>query len=259
MSQSYDGASNMRGAINGLQSRIGSRSPQAIYNWCYAHRMNLVIESLIASCTPVRNAVGILEELYVFFGGHKRHDAFYSAQENYSHKKTLKRTGNSTRTWRSVEDATQVVLSRFKELRQSLQELSQSSDTSTVTGAQGLFRQLDDFRMILTLHVVDEILQVTGPCSRIFQAISTDLAIAVSTIERCKSTLQARRADRSHFETMCQRARQFAEMHGIDPVLTQQLRRKKDGVMQMAHQTPVTTTSKRVRKRNSRKRRITFT
>jgi len=89
----------MRGAINGLQARIGSRSLQAIYNWCYAHRMNLVIESLIASCTPVRNAVGILEELYVFFGGHKRHDAFYSAQENYSHKKTLKRTGNSTRTW----------------------------------------------------------------------------------------------------------------------------------------------------------------
>jgi len=62
--------------------------------------------------------------------------------------------------------------------------------------------------MILALHVIDEILQVTGPCSRIFQATSTDLAIAVSTIERCKSTLQARRADRSHFETMCQRARQ---------------------------------------------------
>ena len=81
--------------------------------------------------------------------------------------------------------------------------------------------------MILALHVIDEILQVTGPCSRNFQATSTDLAIAVSTIERCKSTLQARRADRSHFETMCQRARQFAETHGIDPVLTQQVHRKK--------------------------------
>ena len=77
------------------------------------------------------------------------------------------------------------------------------------------------------MHVIDEILQVTGPCSRIFQATSTDLAIAVSIIERCKSTLQARRADRSHFQSMCQRARQFAEMHGIDPVLAQQLRRKK--------------------------------
>lgn len=81
--------------------------------------------------------------------------------------------------------------------------------------------------MILTLHVIDEVVQVTGPCSRIFQATSADLAIAVSTIERCKSTSQARRADRGHFETVCQRARQFAEMHGIDPVLTQQLRRKK--------------------------------
>jgi len=82
MSQSYDGASNICGAIHGLQARTGSRSLQAIYNWCNAHRMNLVIESLIASCTSTRNAVGIQEELYVFFGGHKRHDAFYSAQEN---------------------------------------------------------------------------------------------------------------------------------------------------------------------------------
>jgi len=64
-----------------------------------------------------------------------------------------------------VEDATQVVLSRFKELKQSLLELSQSSDASTVTGAQGLLRQLDDFRMIIALHVIDDILQLTGPCS----------------------------------------------------------------------------------------------
>jgi hypothetical protein len=49
VSQSYDGASNMRGAVNGLQQKIGSRAPNAIYNWCYAHRLNLVIEGLISS------------------------------------------------------------------------------------------------------------------------------------------------------------------------------------------------------------------
>lgn len=55
------------------------------------------------------------------------------------------------------------------------------------------------------------------------EQISTDLATAVSTNERCKSTLQDRRADRSHFETICQRARQFTETHGIEPLLIQQL------------------------------------
>jgi len=119
--QSYDGESNMRGAVNGLQARISKHSPKAIYNWCYAHRLNLVVEGLVASCTPIRNAIGILEELYVFFGGHKRHDVVMESQEQYAHKKTLKRTGTSTRTWRSIEDATQVVLSRFTELQKSLQ------------------------------------------------------------------------------------------------------------------------------------------
>src|SRR5437868_6325087 len=51
ISQSYDGASNMREAINGLQARMTKRSPKALYTWCYAHRMNLVIEGMIASCT----------------------------------------------------------------------------------------------------------------------------------------------------------------------------------------------------------------
>ena len=50
--------------------------------------------------------------------------------------------------------ATQVVLSRFEELQQSLQELSQSSDTLTATGARCLFRQLGDFSVILAWHVI---------------------------------------------------------------------------------------------------------
>lgn len=113
-----------------------------------------------------------------------------------------------------------------------------------MSGAQGLFRQFDDFRMILALHVIDEIFQLTGPRSRIFQATWTDLATAVSIIECCKLTLQARRADRSHFETMCQRARQFAKMHGIDPELAQQLRRKKRRRYADGSSDPVMTTSK---------------
>ena len=110
-SQSYDGASNMRGAINGLQARIGKRAPKAIYNWCYAHRLNLVIEGMIASCTPIRNAIGIVEELYVSFNGHKRHEVFMESQKDFSHKKNI---------WHQV-----LMLQQFK-MRQQHQQSKQS-------------------------------------------------------------------------------------------------------------------------------------
>lgn len=45
VSQSYDGASNLRGAISGLQAQIGQLSPKYIYSWCHAqlliYRTNL--------------------------------------------------------------------------------------------------------------------------------------------------------------------------------------------------------------------------
>lgn len=41
--QAYDGASNMRGEYNGLQSIIKAENPSAVYIWCWAHRLNLVV------------------------------------------------------------------------------------------------------------------------------------------------------------------------------------------------------------------------
>ena len=63
-----------------------------------------------------------------FFNERKRHEVFMESQKDFSHKKTLKRTGNSTRTWRSVEDALQVILTRFIELQNSLQIFAESND-----------------------------------------------------------------------------------------------------------------------------------
>ena len=41
--QCYDGASNMRGAIAGVQAKVKSIQPRAIYTHCYAHCTNLVV------------------------------------------------------------------------------------------------------------------------------------------------------------------------------------------------------------------------
>lgn len=43
IAQSYDGASVMSGQFNGVQAKIKSKYPYAIYTHCMAHKVNLVV------------------------------------------------------------------------------------------------------------------------------------------------------------------------------------------------------------------------
>jgi len=87
--QSYDGAGNMSGRYKGLQALIQQIQPKALYIWCSAHRLNLVVESVVCCCTAIRNALGILQELYNFFGSHRRHAVLIKLQSDSRYKKPL--------------------------------------------------------------------------------------------------------------------------------------------------------------------------
>ncbi|XP_016664723.1 zinc finger MYM-type protein 1-like [Acyrthosiphon pisum] len=64
--QSYDGAANMRGKYNGLQAKIKSENNQAIYIWCWAHRLNLIVEQGVKSCLEAVDFFGIFAKVYDF-------------------------------------------------------------------------------------------------------------------------------------------------------------------------------------------------
>ena len=53
--QGYDGASNMRGEFNDLQRKILDENPYAFYVHCYAHRLQLVIVSVVSSCSSIND------------------------------------------------------------------------------------------------------------------------------------------------------------------------------------------------------------
>ncbi|XP_062180364.1 uncharacterized protein LOC133884813 [Phragmites australis] len=51
--QGYDGASSMRGEFNGLQKLIRDENPYAFYVHCFAHQLQLVVVSVVGSCTSI--------------------------------------------------------------------------------------------------------------------------------------------------------------------------------------------------------------
>jgi len=120
--QGYDGAGNVRGKYKGLKTNIQEINPKAIYIWCHGHRFNLVIESTVTCCSEIKNAIGLLDELYVFFSGHKRNSIFVDAQSDSGQKRQLKRVV-STR-WNSRQAAVYTTITCFRAVLSSLDILS---------------------------------------------------------------------------------------------------------------------------------------
>jgi hypothetical protein len=145
--QGYDGAGNVRGKCQGLKTKIQEINSKAVYIWCHGHRFNLVIEATAACCPDVRNALGVLEELYVFFSGHKRNSLFMVAQKDVSHRQQLKRVV-CTR-WNSKQAAVETTIGCFGCILSSLEILTSDTEPATVSGACGLSVRLKKLHSLL--------------------------------------------------------------------------------------------------------------
>jgi len=62
----YDGAGNMSGQFNGVQSRIRQKYPKAMFVHCAAHRLNLALSSTL-SISSVRNSLGVIKDFINLF------------------------------------------------------------------------------------------------------------------------------------------------------------------------------------------------
>lgn len=91
--QGYDVASNMSGKYNGVQTIIRQKYPKALYVHCAAHSLNLAV-STSSNIKSIRNCLGLVEKLYVFFNIPKRQNVLTSEIEKSETEfrvKTLKR------------------------------------------------------------------------------------------------------------------------------------------------------------------------
>jgi len=75
--QSYDGPSNMRGNYKGLQARIKSESPQALFVWCHSHRLALVVKQAVSCNSNAIDLFGNLETFYIFLWCSKKRAAIF--------------------------------------------------------------------------------------------------------------------------------------------------------------------------------------
>jgi hypothetical protein len=76
IAQGYDGGSNMKGHINGVQAILLRTYPHAVYMHCLSHNLNLVI--MHSAAVPyIRNMYGVLNELLYFITASPKRQGIY--------------------------------------------------------------------------------------------------------------------------------------------------------------------------------------
>ncbi|KAL4141396.1 hypothetical protein QTP88_004043 [Uroleucon formosanum] len=136
--QSYDGASNMRGAYNGLQAIIRRSNTAAIFVWCYAHRLNFVLIDAVSSSVNAVDMFGIIETVHDFINSSKKRVALFELHQEkcYGNKQCKRRFKRvQTTRWWSHDLALNTVLDTFDALCDTLKELQKSECVSDRKGA----------------------------------------------------------------------------------------------------------------------------
>ncbi|KAF0708975.1 zinc finger MYM-type protein 1-like, partial [Aphis craccivora] len=173
--QSYDGAANMKGKFNGLQTHFKKDAPNSIFTHCHAHVLNLIIGDVTKCNIVSQNLFDLLQKTAVFFSeSHKRTDVWkhiLSINEKGSNKlRKLQKLGNTR--WNSKDVALKTIFhswsednnkrDRFFYLLISLHTLGYDEkyikDTKMASEARALLMKWSSFENILETEGLDYIM-----------------------------------------------------------------------------------------------------
>ena len=193
--QCYDGASNMKGARNGVAKRIQDEEPRSTFIHCYGHSLNLSAKDTIQNCKILKSALETAYEItkLVKFSP-RRENIFKSIKDEIEPGSVGIRTLCPTR-WTVRADAMQSIIKNYKVLQELWEQAADvAKDTETVARIQGVSSQMKTFEFFFGLVFGEMLLRHADNLSRTLQkpmSASEGRVIADMT----KQTLQGMRSD----------------------------------------------------------------
>ncbi|CAN1136663.1 Zinc finger MYM-type protein 1 [Linum perenne] len=203
--QGYDGASNMKGEINGLKTLILEESPSAYYIHCFAHRLQLTLVAVALNHGTVTNLVG---------ASCKRQDIIRQSEletgRGLNQEIGMKRPSDTR--WGS-HFATLVNLENlFSTLVHTLQNLE--GDRKATAQASVVLIQLEDFEFAFMMKLMIEVLSITNELSIALQNKDQDIVNAIHLVNVSKRRLQELRDN--GWETLFQETIRFCIEESIE-------------------------------------------
>ncbi|KAM1393892.1 hypothetical protein ACFX2F_029997 [Malus domestica] len=227
--QGYDGASNMRGELNGLKTKILREQPCAYYVHCFAHQLqlalvavaknNIDIASFFATANNVVNHVGVSckrrdslrgqlqEELVIAF----ENDCLITGR-GLNQETSLKRAGDTR--WNSHYGTLISIISMFSSVVHVLQMVIDDNPNESAGEANTLMRVILTFEFVFHLFLMKVILGLTNDLSQALQRKDQEIVNAMALVKSCKEKLYWMR--NNGFDALVDEVSSFCEKHHID-------------------------------------------
>ncbi|CAN6560158.1 unnamed protein product [Malus baccata var. baccata] len=227
--QGYDGASNMRGELNGLKTKILREQPCAYYVHCFAHQLqlalvavaknNIDIASFFATANSVVNHVGasckrrdslrgqLQEELVIAF----ENDCLITGR-GLNQETSLKRAGDTR--WNSHYGTLISIISMFSSVVHVLQMVIDDNPNESAAEANMLMRVILTFEFVFHLFLMKVILGLTNDLSQALQRKDQEIVNAMALVKSCKEKLYWMR--NNGFDALVDEVSSFCEKHHID-------------------------------------------
>ncbi|XP_070669149.1 uncharacterized protein [Malus domestica] len=227
--QGYDGASNMRGELNGLKTKILREQPCAYYVHCFAHQLqlalvavaknNIDIASFFATANNVVNHVGasckrrdslrgqLQEELVIAF----ENDCLITGR-GLNQETSLKHAGDTR--WNSHYGTLISIISMFSSVVHVLQMVIDDNPNESAGEANTLMRVILTFEFVFHLFLMKVILGLTNDLSQALQRKDQEIVNAMALVKSCKEKLYWMR--NNGFDALVDEVSSFCEKHHID-------------------------------------------
>ncbi|XP_058179979.1 uncharacterized protein LOC131298514 [Rhododendron vialii] len=209
--QGYDGASNMRGAWNGLQALFLNDCPYAYYIHCFVHRLQLALVAAAETESSIWLFFSKLTSVVTLVDASpKRHTELQSAQaieiehmlDTGEHETgrganqigTLHRPG--TTRWSSNFDSICSLVDMFTATIKVLEIMFEKGSSNSIRReAKGVLLAMKSFEFIFILHLMHRIIGITNLLCRALQHKSLDIINAMDLVSTTKALLHTLREE----------------------------------------------------------------
>ncbi|XP_042380193.1 zinc finger MYM-type protein 1-like [Zingiber officinale] len=204
--QGYDGASNMRGAWNGLQALFLRDCPYAYYIHCFAHRLQLTLVSATKDVSVIWEFFSHLDNIVnIVTSSTKRIAELRTAQRNeIEHMLAIgerdsgsgaNQIGNLQRAgatrWSSHYDSVKSLIGMYAATCKVFEVLSDYSPNARAKAeVRGIYRNMASFEFVFILHLMHKIMRTTYNLCQILQRKSQDILTAITFVSTTKTILQ---------------------------------------------------------------------
>ncbi|CAN6717423.1 unnamed protein product [Malus baccata var. baccata] len=224
----YDGASNMKGELNGLKTKILSKYPQAFYVHWFAHQLQLALVAVTKGIEGVAIFFNNASILVNTIGSScKRRDAFRKKQLEQIKKaldigdletgRGLNQESSLMRPchthWNSHYGTTVSIIVMFEAMVEVLEWIKDDTNQDNFGETSQLFHNIQTFDFLFHLFFMRLILRVTNELSQALQKKDQDIVNAMALVEVCKQRLQSLRDD--DFGNLLDDVQKFCLEHDI--------------------------------------------